>query len=244
MHRSILQTLRNGVLGVSLFITQWARLEIGFWLLVLGMAITIVGFQAMGIMGLPALVGSSLIMVSLGVIGITIAKPPVHRHSPLLRMVSQLSRLLLGAIAICITVGGLEILLFSMGVTAGWRYGVSIGMGFLLTLLMAVGLAVQQHQRILSARSRTLQSSLPSNAVEILSTPTQWLVRRLQTRDPQLWDEYQDWLHDILLDRDRLLGQGLALWKVTVITRWRLWGWSSTVMMISVKRSIGRCFRR
>jgi hypothetical protein len=244
MHRSILQTLWHGLLGVLLVITQWARLEIGFWLLIVGMVAAILGFQAMGIIGLPALMGSTLIMVSFGVMGITIAKPfsSPHQNHSILRMIGQLSRLLLLAIAVSISVGGLEILLFSMGIEARWRYGVSFGMGLLLTLSIAVGMAVQQHQRILVARLHNSRIPSASFLEKTLSHPVQWLVRRLQTHSPQLWEEYQDWLHDILLDRDRLLAEGLSPWKVTIVTRWRLLGWSSTVMMISVKRSIDRWF--
>jgi hypothetical protein len=244
MHRSILQTLwqtlGRGVLGVLLIITQWARLEIGFWLLIIGMVVAILGFQAMGIIGLPALIGSTLIMVSFGVMGITIAKPfsLTHHNHPILRMIGQLSRLLLIAIALCISIFGLELLLFSMGIEPRWRYAISFGMGLLLTLFIAAGMAVQQHHRILVARSQLQSSS--ANALEVQSHPAHWLLRRIQTHSPRLWEEYQDWLHDILLDRDRLLAQGLSPWKVTIVTRWRLLGWSCTVMMISAKRSIDR----
>lgn len=242
MHRSILQTLWDGVQGIFFFLTQWARLEIGFWVLLIGMAIAIVGFQAMGIVGVPALVGSGLMMVSLAILGVTVTQPLTesNQNHPLRRMIGQLSRLLLGTIALCITIAGLDIVLYTLGLASGWRYVVSFMTGLVLTLLIAIGLSVQQHRRIVLARSQRNGRSDSFNALEGLSNPTQWIVRKLQTHSPEAWEDYQDWLHDILLDRDRLMSQSISPWKVKLITRWRLLGWSSTVMMISLKQSIER----
>lgn len=49
----------------------------------------------------------------------------------------------------------------------------------------------------------------------------EWLGRSL-SQNVQDWQEYQDWLHDILADRQRLLQRGQPLFWVMFVTSWRL----------------------
>ncbi len=63
-----------------------------------------------------------------------------------------------------------------------------------------------------------------------------WISRNLEQKAPQEWEEYQDWLHDILFDRFQLLERGFPAWKVRIITYWRLVRLSITVSLIKLRR--------
>ena len=63
-----------------------------------------------------------------------------------------------------------------------------------------------------------------------------WIAQNLAQKAPREWDEYQDWLHDILLDRFQMLDQGYPVWKVRMITYWRLVGFCLIVSLTKLRR--------
>lgn len=62
------------------------------------------------------------------------------------------------------------------------------------------------------------------------------LAHWLRTRAPHEWQDYQDWLHDILLARRQLLQAGRAPWQVSLLTTWRLTTFCVTVGIITLRR--------
>ncbi len=62
------------------------------------------------------------------------------------------------------------------------------------------------------------------------------IAKILSQNSPREWEEYQDWLHDILLARRQLLASGIVRWKVTLITYWRLTALCITVGAIKLRR--------
>ncbi|AKG22339.1 hypothetical protein [Calothrix sp. 336/3] len=63
-----------------------------------------------------------------------------------------------------------------------------------------------------------------------------WIARTLTKKASQDWEEYQDWLHDILLARRESLAHGHPNWQVTIITYWRLTGLCLTIVLMKVRR--------
>ena len=57
------------------------------------------------------------------------------------------------------------------------------------------------------------------------------------------WNEYQDWLHDILLSRQQLLDAKCPLWKVKLITYRRLSMFCIVVTIAKVKQAALRIGR-
>ncbi|MDJ0651184.1 MAG: hypothetical protein QNJ60_21025 [Xenococcaceae cyanobacterium MO_188.B19] len=55
-------------------------------------------------------------------------------------------------------------------------------------------------------------------------------------KSPKEWEEYQDWLHDILLHRSHLIARNYPMWKVSIITYWQLTVFSLTVSLIKLKK--------
>lgn len=60
-----------------------------------------------------------------------------------------------------------------------------------------------------------------------------WISQTFAEKKSTEWNEYQDWLHDILLSRRQLLDAKYPQWKVQLITYWRLW-------MFCIMMGIGR----
>jgi len=63
-----------------------------------------------------------------------------------------------------------------------------------------------------------------------------WIARTLVTKASQEWEDYQDWLHDIILDYHQLLNSGAPRWQVNIVTYWRLIRLCLTVVAIKLKR--------
>ena len=71
-----------------------------------------------------------------------------------------------------------------------------------------------------------------------------WIARTLSHQASQEWEEYQDWLHDILLDYRQLLNRNIPRWQVTLVTYWRLTRLCITVSAIKLKKLAMRATRR
>jgi hypothetical protein len=71
-----------------------------------------------------------------------------------------------------------------------------------------------------------------------------WIARTLSHQASQEWEEYQDWLHDILLDYRQLLNRNIPRWQVTLVTYWRLTRLCITVSAIKLKKLAIRATRR
>lgn len=70
-----------------------------------------------------------------------------------------------------------------------------------------------------------------------------WVAQNLSDSKPQQWEEYQDWLHDILLARRQLLDAKCPLWKVKLITYKRLSAFCVVVGVSKVKQVATRIGR-
>ncbi|MBE9129280.1 MULTISPECIES: hypothetical protein [unclassified Coleofasciculus] len=71
-----------------------------------------------------------------------------------------------------------------------------------------------------------------------------WIARILSNKTPQVWEDYQDWLHDILLNYRQLLESGAPRWQVTIVTYWRLTRFCITVGTLKLKRLVIAARRR
>ncbi|MEQ8538681.1 MAG: hypothetical protein RIB93_14695 [Coleofasciculus sp. D1-CHI-01] len=168
----------------------------------------------------------------------------MHRNRHRRRTVSQIIRLIRrGGRAIAkaliylaveftvyIAIGGGAIALFWLGLPSYVALGLSIG---LVILSFTVSfLAYRQHRRITRRSVKTDASPMIKGDVQLAD----WIAQTLAKKAPQEWEEYQDWLHDILLDRRQCLDQGDPYWRVTALTYWRLTGLCITVSLIKLRR--------
>jgi ABC-type transport system involved in cytochrome bd biosynthesis fused ATPase/permease subunit len=132
--------------------------------------------------------------------------------------------------AVYIAIGGLAIALVSLGVSINVALNLSLVL-VVFSLVMSF-LAYRQH-RIIKSRPTKANSPLPVRGEVKLAD---WIAQTLSTKAPQEWEDYQDWLHDILLARRQLLDHGYPVWKVTGMTYWRLIGLCITVALIKLRR--------
>ncbi|MFP4121455.1 hypothetical protein [Coleofasciculus sp.] len=168
----------------------------------------------------------------------------MHRNRHRRRFVPQIVRLIwriVQAIAkaliylaveftVYIAIGGGAIALFWLGLPSYVALGLSIGL-VILSFTMSF-LAYRQHRWITRRSVKTDASPMIKGDVQLAD----WIAQTLATKAPQEWEEYQDWLHDILLDRRQRLDQGDPYWRVTALTYWRLTGLCITVSLIKLRR--------
>jgi len=132
--------------------------------------------------------------------------------------------------AVYIGIGAFAIALIFLGMPSNIALYLSLVLA--VFSLVASFLAYRQH-RIITSRTARSRSSIPATSEVKLAN---WIAQTLSTKAPQEWEDYQDWLHDILLTRSQLLSNGYPVWKVTVITYWRLMGLCITVSLIKLRR--------
>ncbi|NDJ23112.1 hypothetical protein GS682_16005 [Nostoc sp. B(2019)] len=132
--------------------------------------------------------------------------------------------------AVYIAIGGGAIALISLGVPSNIALGVSLVL--VIFSLVVNFLAHRQHQ-IITSRPARASSSVPVGSEVKLAN---WIGQTLSTKAPQEWEEYQDWLHDILLARHQLLDSSYPVWKIAVMTYWRLIGLCITVSLLKLRR--------
>lgn len=159
------------------------------------------------------------------------------RRTALLALMSRFPLRLLKNVCIYLTIefaayiaiGAVAIALISLGLSNNVALTVSI----VLVVLSLVGsfLAYRQHRIITNRPARNFYSRVQGDVKF-----ADWIARLLSTKAPQEWEEYQDWLHDILLARRQLLDRDAPHWKVTLVTYWRLVGFCVTVTSIKLKR--------
>lgn len=128
-----------------------------------------------------------------------------------------------------IAIGAVAIALISLGVASH----VALTVSLVLVVLSLVGsfLAYRQHRIITNRPAKSFYSRVQGDVKF-----ADWIARLLSTKAPQDWEEYQDWLHDILLARRQLLDRDVPHSKVTLVTYWRLVGLCITVTSIKLKR--------
>ena len=168
----------------------------------------------------------------------------MHRNRHRRRVIPQIVRLIwrsIQAIAkaliyltveftVYVAIGGGAIALFWLGLPSYVALGLSIG--FVILSFTVSFLAYRQHRRITRRSVTTDASPIIKGDVKLAD----WIAQILATKAPQEWEEYQDWLHDILLDRRQRLDEGDPHWRVTALTYWRLTGLCITVSLIKLRR--------
>ncbi|RMH76180.1 MAG: hypothetical protein D6680_09270 [Cyanobacteria bacterium J007] len=134
--------------------------------------------------------------------------------------------------------GELTIYLTILAVTAllvAWGLSVKIALGIGITLSGLVAIvsfwAYRQH-RLAIGRSRDRGAPSLHGDVKFAD----WIAQTLARKAPREWEEYQDWLHDILLARRQMLDEGDRPWQVTALTYGRLIALCVTVARIKLRR--------
>ncbi|MBD1805885.1 hypothetical protein H6F98_10535 [Microcoleus sp. FACHB-SPT15] len=131
-----------------------------------------------------------------------------------------------------IAIGGLAIALLSLGMSS--NVALSLSLVLVIFSLLTTFLAYWQHQIIAKRRTKANSSLLITGEVKLAD----WIAQTLCAKASQEWEEYQDWLHDILLVRRQLLDSGSSRWKVTLLTYWRLIALCVTVTLIKLRRLV------
>ncbi|MEQ8755392.1 MAG: hypothetical protein RID09_17995 [Coleofasciculus sp. G1-WW12-02] len=131
---------------------------------------------------------------------------------------------------IYVAIAGVAIALFWLGLPSYVALGLSIGL-VILSLTISF-LAYRQHRLITRRSVKTDASPTMKGDVKLADLIAQTLAEKA----PQEWEEYQDWLHDILLDRRQRLDEGDPHWRVTLLTYWRLTRLCITVTLIKLRR--------
>ncbi|MDJ0775639.1 MAG: hypothetical protein QNJ49_19810 [Mastigocoleus sp. MO_167.B18] len=124
----------------------------------------------------------------------------------------------------------IAVLLVKFGMPQAFALGLSITL-IIATLIISYT-TIRQH-RIITRRSR---KNRPHNSVKGEVRFADAIAGILSQNSPREWEEYQDWLHDILLARCQLLDRKIPGWKVTLITYWRLTALCITVSAIKLRR--------
>lgn len=139
-----------------------------------------------------------------------------------------------------------EIVLFGVGLGLAFIFhslGASNSLAVGLSLVIVISIAILAirfffFRKSKLARSRTLITT--STKVRGEEKLANWMAQTLAQKAPQEWEEYQDWLHDILLARLQLLDRGFPVWKVRIITYWRLTGFCLIVGLTKLRRLVIR----
>ncbi|NET91463.1 MAG: hypothetical protein F6K45_25845 [Kamptonema sp. SIO1D9] len=126
-------------------------------------------------------------------------------------------------------IGGIAIALISFGIATDVALWLSLAL--LVLILLVSYLVYQQHRRITSQPKKYSYFRVRGE-VKLAD----WIARIVSTKAPREWTEYQDWLHDLLLNRRQLLEKGESRLRVTALTYWRLMGFCITVSAIKLKR--------
>ena len=132
-----------------------------------------------------------------------------------------------GVYALIIIIGAL---LVSFGVPQSLALGISIAL--IITTIVISYTTYRQHRNITRHSRKNRQHKPLKGEVKFADA----IAGILSQKSPREWEEYQDWLHDILLARRQSLASGSPQWKVTCITYWRLTTLCITVSAIKLRR--------
>lgn len=134
-----------------------------------------------------------------------------------------------GVYALIIIIGAL---LVNFGVPQSFALGISIA---LMIATIVISYTTYRQHRNITCRSRKNRQHNPLKG-EVKFADA--IAGILSQNSPREWEEYQDWLHDILLARRQSLASGSPEWKVTLITYWRLIALCITVSAIKLRRLV------
>ncbi|MGK7952142.1 MAG: hypothetical protein AB4368_26000 [Xenococcaceae cyanobacterium] len=126
---------------------------------------------------------------------------------------------------------GLSVILSFFGLSNSFALGLSISIVIIFCILCIRFFSPRQSRL---ARREALGTA--PNRLKGEEKLADWIAQTLTRKAPQEWEEYQDWLHDILLARLHLLDRGYPLWKVRMITYGRLTVFCLTVILIKLRR--------
>ena len=126
-------------------------------------------------------------------------------------------------------------LLISFGVPQSLALSISIAL--IITTIVISYTTYRQHRNITSRSRKNRQHKPLKGEVKFADA----IAGILSQKSPREWEEYQDWLHDILLARRQSLASGSPQWKVTLITYWRLTALCVTVSTIKLRRLAIKC---
>lgn len=128
----------------------------------------------------------------------------------------------------------LEILLFGLGLGliflfSSWGASNSFALG--LSIVIVILICIFSIRFFFFSQSKLVRKKVRGE--EQLAN---WIAQNLAQKAPKEWDEYQDWLHDILFDRFQMLDRGYPIWKVKMITYGRLIGFCFVLSLIKLRR--------
>ncbi|MBK4729826.1 hypothetical protein JJD41_08105 [Oxynema sp. CENA135] len=152
---------------------------------------------------------------------------------PIARFVQTLARSLLylfGELAIYLTILAITALLVAWGLSVKIALGIGITLSGLVAIVSVW--AYRQH-RLATGRSRGDRGA-PSLQGDVKFAD--WIAQTLARKAPREWEEYQDWLHDILFARRQMLDEGDRPWQVTALTYGRLIALCVTVARLKLRR--------
>ena len=121
-------------------------------------------------------------------------------------------------------------LLVSFGVPQSLALSISIAL--IIATIVITYTTYRQHKTITRHSRKNRQYNPLKGEVKFADA----IAGILSQKSPREWEEYQDWLHDILLARRQSLANGIPQWKVTLITYWRLTALCITVSVIKLRR--------
>ncbi|MDJ0688988.1 MAG: hypothetical protein QNJ41_10795 [Xenococcaceae cyanobacterium MO_188.B32] len=136
----------------------------------------------------------------------------------------------------------LEIALFGVGLGLTVIFnslGLSNSLALGLSIVIVISICILSIRFFSPHKSRLARrKTLKTNQVRVRQEEkiANWIAQTLAQKSPKEWEEYQDWLHDILLDRFQMIDRGFPVWKVKMITYWRLTGFCVTVSLIKLRR--------
>ncbi|HHP7229935.1 MAG TPA: hypothetical protein ACFCUY_03630 [Xenococcaceae cyanobacterium] len=123
--------------------------------------------------------------------------------------------------------------LISVFIWLGFTTTLAIVFSLILLLVsLLISTITQIKQRIFQEKARKKSYFQVRGEVKLADN----IAQILATKSPKEWEEYQDWLYDILLTRRQLLERNCPKWKVSVLTYWRLLTFCLTISLLKLKR--------
>lgn len=112
--------------------------------------------------------------------------------------------------------------------------GISQTIAWYVAITIALGLLAIATYIMFSRRTKTLPKNNRRGEIRL----AQWVSRSFANQTSIEWNEYQDWLHDIMLSRRQLLADKHPRWQVKLITYRRLTAFLVIVGMSKLKQVV------